>query len=70
MEFKSHSMAAGFGHTAAVTSEGNLYVWGDNSNKILREHTKSQKQPLLDLPTHIPLMYNVPRVQNKVVDNE
>ena len=45
----SNVISAGFSHSAAINSQGNLYVWGDNKNMQLTSYFK-------DL-VHFPLSY-------------
>lgn len=54
LDFQVHSVACGFTHSCAISKQGLLYVWGDNSNQQLQEQVggdrvenKVLKQPTL-----------------------
>ena len=42
MEFQQRSIAAGFQHSAAISEEGKLYLWGDNNDQQLKSFDISE----------------------------
>ena len=44
LDFQTHSIATGFAHTGAISKQGLIYVWGDNSNQQLQEHPKGDSR--------------------------
>lgn len=62
LDFQTHSIACGFTHSCAISKQGLLYVWGDNSNQQLQEFSGDRAEnKVLKQPTLVRLRADRPK---------
>ena len=44
MDIHAKTMSAGFGHSAVINKQGQLFVWGDNSLEQMKPHAEGKNK--------------------------